>query len=89
MDKGEIVTAAFIDFRKAFDYVDPDNLISRIESFFNTVIFELFRIDLKPLAVNLQNGLLSSMNIMPFKYRLLTRFALFTHRIMNVFLPNI
>ena len=29
-------------------------LINRIESFFNTVIFKLFRIDLKPLAVNVQ-----------------------------------
>ena len=65
-------------------------LINRIESFFNTVIFKLFRIDLKPLAVNVQYGLLSSMNIMPFRYRLFTRFALFSHKIMNnVFLPDI
>ena len=30
MDRGDIVVAAFLDFRKAFDYVDPDLLLRKL-----------------------------------------------------------
>ena len=30
MDKGDIVMAAFIDFKKAFDYVNPDLLLLKL-----------------------------------------------------------
>jgi hypothetical protein len=30
LDRGDIVVAAFLDFRKAFDYVDPDLLLRKL-----------------------------------------------------------
>ncbi len=30
VDRGDIVVAAFLDFRKAFDYVDPDFLLRKL-----------------------------------------------------------
>ena len=44
IDKGEIVMAAFLDFRKAFDYVDPKLLLLKLFHYgFDNMSLELFK----------------------------------------------
>ncbi len=65
-------------------------LISWIESLFNSVVFRLFKIDLKPLTLHEQYSLLSEMNILPFRFRFFYRFSTFCFKIMNsIYLDNI
>ena len=72
-----------------FDYCSSlfvyfsNTLISRIESLFNSVVFRLFKIDLKSLTLDQQYSLLSEMNILPFRFRLFYRFSTFCFKIMN------
>ena len=65
-------------------------LINQIEKLFDTVVYKLFNIDLKPLSLLDQSYNLKFMNIMPYKYRLFYRFCIFSFKIMNgIFLNNI
>jgi hypothetical protein len=67
-------------------------LILQIENFYNTIIYKMFDIDLKPLSLKCQYSKMedAKLNILPFKYRLFMRFAVFSYKIMNkLILPSI
>ena len=65
-------------------------LISRLESLFNSIIFKMFKKDLKPETIEQQYIILSGMNILPYRYRLFYRFSIFSFKIMNnTYLENI
>ena len=42
IDKSEIVLSCFIDFRKAFDYVDPELLLQLVLNYKNELALKLF-----------------------------------------------
>jgi hypothetical protein len=79
-----------------FDYCSSlfvyfsNTLISRIESLFNSVVFRLFKVDLKPLTLDQRYSVLSEMNILPLRFRLFYRFSTFCFKIINsLYLENI
>ena len=58
-------------------------LVNKLNKLYNLCLFVLLRLELNNIPCEDQQTVLKPLNLLPFKYRLLLRFSLFSHKIMN------
>ena len=60
-----------------------NTLVNKLNKLYNLCLFVLLRLELNNIPCEDQQTVLKPLNLLPFKYRLLLRFSLFSHKIMN------
>ena len=62
--------------------------IEKINKIYNLCLYVLLKIELNHLSLEDQQSKLKPLNILPFRYRLLFRFSIFSYKIVNKFILN-